>query len=260
MSIHEISIARTAEEVEAASRVRHAVFVEELGALHATARPGGREESDVDAHALHFVARVDGQIVATARVQDETPPLIGPARPLFGLAGEEHYDYTPLREHRIRCVEVARSSVLAPYRRPALIADLWKAVILHAERRGRDHFVTIVQVGYTDSLVDAAIVHARLAQQQLLHPTVRLPARTTAAGPEPPRFPLFTADQRAAPHDAPVPPAFRLFHRFGLRSCGQPVFMPEVGRIGLAMLAGPDTFSATTRQFLARPASWIRVE
>jgi hypothetical protein len=228
---HEIAVAHTRDELEAARRVCHAVFVEELGA---------HEYGEVDA--THLIARVGGAIVGTVRVQDAPS----------GLAGEAYYDYTPLRERGLRFVEVARSSVLAGYRHPAVIADLWKAVVLYGAQRGRDHFVTIVHVGYTDSLADAAIVHARLAQQQLLHPTIRLAARGRAASPEPPRFPL--------PAATALPAAFRLFHRFGLRTCGEPVFMSEIGRVGLAMLAGPDTFPPTAKSFFAAPAPWIRID
>jgi hypothetical protein len=57
-----------------------------------------------------------------------------------------------------------------------------------------------------------------------------------------------------------VPAAFRLFHRFGLRTCSEPVFMPEIGRVGLAMLTGPGTFSAALQRFFAAPAPWIRID
>lgn len=256
---HSVAIARTREDLDGALRVRHQVFVEEIGALHATARGDGREETEVDAHATHFVARVDGAIVGTVRVQPETRALVGPARPLFGMAGEEHYDYSPFRDREIGVVEIARSSVLPSYRRPSVIADLWKAVILHCERRGLDHLVSIVQVGYTDSVSDAMIVHSRLARQALLHPTLALPARSAASGPEPPAYPLFSPSERLAPDAARIPGAFRLFHRFGLRTCSAPVFMPEIGRVGIAMVASPETYPTTTRRFLAEPAPWIQI-
>ncbi len=62
------------------------------------------------------------------------------------------------------------------------------------------------------------------------------------------------------PEEAPLPALFTLFRRFGLRTCGEPVFMPEVGRVGLAMLGGPDTLPQATVRFIETPDPAIRLD
>ena len=254
---YEYRIAASADELEGAFRVRHRVFVEEICA------PGGREDDHiVDARATHVIATLGGQVVGTVRVQGVAPPSPRDDRgapEAIAMAGELHYDYSPLRQGGVRFVEIARSSVLPAHRNATVNANLWKAVVLFARSRAFDHFVSIVQVGYTDSLADAHLVMGALARHGMIHPRYALPARTTAAGPERPRYAILTDAQRAAPETIRVPAAMRLFRRFGMRACGRPVFMPEIERVGLLMLAGPDTFPASALRFFDEPDPSIDV-
>jgi putative hemolysin len=254
-------VARSAEDREGAFRVRHAVFVEEVGALGHTVMTPGMEAADVDRYATHLVAREGGRVIGTVRVLEPTPALVDGRRPLFGMTGEEHYDYTPLRMAGIRFVEVGRSSVLRSHRHPRVISDLWKAAVLFANQRGKDHFIGIVHVNFTDSVDDARMVHAKLARDGAMHPRVELRARSDA--PRPParaEHPILSETERAAPETILLPPLFTLFHRIGLRTCGPPVFMADIRRVGLAMLAGPDTFPPAARRLFATPDPAIRLD
>jgi putative hemolysin len=156
--------------------------------------------------------------------------------------------------------EVSRTTVLREHRGSAVLAKLWKCAYTYARRRGCSNFVALVQVGYTDSLVDATLIHDALLQQGMLHPRYELSMRHAAPAPSSPVCPLFSEAERSAPGRVRLPPVLRLFHRFGLRACGKPVFMPEVGRVGMAMLASPDTFSANTVQFFESPDPSIHLD
>jgi hypothetical protein len=72
--------------------------------------------------------------------------------------------YASVRDAGLHFAEVGRSAVLQAYRNPRVIMDLWKSAVLFANRRGKDHFVGVVHVNFTDSLIDAGIVHAKLAR------------------------------------------------------------------------------------------------
>ena len=63
-----VSVARTDEELSAALRLRHQVFVRELGA-RGTAQ-AGLERDEFDAHCLHLIVRegLRGDVVGTYRV------------------------------------------------------------------------------------------------------------------------------------------------------------------------------------------------
>jgi putative hemolysin len=257
---YEIGIARTERDVEAASRVRHAVFVEEAGALGHLVTTAGIETVDVDRHATHLVARDHGRVIGTVRVQEPTPALADGRRPIFGMAGEEHYDYAPLRDAGLRFVEIGRSAVLRAHRSPRVIADLWKAAVLLANRRGKDHFIGVVHINFTDSLDDARIVHAKLARDGALHPRFDLRSRSKASPPERAEYPILSDAERAAPESVSLPSLFTLFRRIGLRACSAPVFMADTRRVGLGMLAGPDTFPPETKRFFATPDPAIRLD
>ena len=257
---YEIGVARSAHDLESAFRLRHEVFVEECGTLQHLVTSAGIEASEVDRYATHLVAREGGRVIGTVRVQESTPALVDARRPIFGMAGEEHYDYASLHDAGLRFVEVARSAVLQAYRNPRVIMDLWKAAVLFANRRGKDHFVGVVQVNFTDSLIDAGIMHAKLARRGATHPRFSLPARSGARPPERAAHPILSDAERASPETASLPSIFTLFRRIGLRACGAPVFMADTRRVGLAMLAGPDTFPPVTQRFFATPDPAIRID
>jgi putative hemolysin len=257
---YEIVVARSADDLDGAFRVRHAVFVEELGTLQHLVTTAGIEASEVDRHATHLVARENGRVIGTVRVQEPTPALVDARHPIFGMAGEEHYDYAPLRDAALRFVEIARSCVLRAHRNPRVITDLWKAAVLFANRRGNDHFMGVVQVDFTDSLDDARVMHAKLAREGKTHPRFALPARSRARPPEHAAHPILSDAERAAPETASLPTLFTLFRRIGLRACGAPVFMADTRRVGLAMLAGPDTFPPVTQRFFATADPAIRID
>lgn len=251
---YEFVLARSEREKQLAFRLRHEVFVKELGAFRP--EPHEMELDEFDAQATHVLARLGDQIIGTCRV------LSAPARDgsRFATPGQAHYDYESLWRDQIRIVEVSRTSVLPEHRGSAVLGKLWKVAYACAKLRAATHFMAVVQVGCTDSLTDARLVHALLARRGLLHPRYDLPPLATRNGPTSPRCPLFSDAERNGEGGQRLPPVMRLFHRFGLRACGNPVFMPEIGRVGLAMLAGPDTFSAATIEFFESSDPSIRLE
>ncbi|HEY2410580.1 MAG TPA: GNAT family N-acyltransferase [Polyangiaceae bacterium] len=258
MSTHyEFVIAKSAQDKQQAYRLRHEIFVRELGAFTASTREV--EVDEFDARATHILAKCGDQVVGTCRVLPSMPtPSNDGSR--FATPGEAHYDYEPFRRDGLPMVEVSRSSVLPEHRGSAVLGKLWKAAYACAKRLGATHFMSVVHVGHTDSLRDAQLVYALLARRGLLHPRYDLRPRGNESGPSAPRWPLFSDAERSAEDALRLPPVLRLFHRFGLRACGKPVFMPEIGRVGLAMLAGPDTFSAATIMFFEAHDASIKVD
>jgi len=225
--------------------------VKEVGAFE---RSGSELECDVfDAQSTHFLAMFEGRPIGTVRVQGKTPALAARLGTLFGLPGEEHYDYAPFERDGLGIAEVSRSAVLPEHRGSKALANLWKIAHNYGRARGLTHFMSLAHIGHTDSLIDAELVHGVLERSGRLHPRYELCRRNARAGREVPELPLFSEDERRDAENLPLPLAMRLFHRFGLRACGRPVFVPSIGRIGMAMLAGPETFSKSTLAFFAAP-------
>jgi putative hemolysin len=248
--------ATTTAELEAALRLRYAIFVEEIGALRANAER--RDASDVDTRAQHFIALAGDEVVGTVRLElaDVTPGGLGAYR----FAGEAHYDYDALRRDALPLAEVARTAVAPAYRDAHVFARLWKCAYQYAKRHGRLHLLCNVHVGFTDSLADAELVYLALRERSMLHPRYELSTRSREPGPERPEYPLYTPEARLHGGKVPLPASARLFHRYGLRACGRPVFMPEIGRVGMAMLADATTFSRATLDFFESPDPRIVLE
>jgi putative hemolysin len=248
---YEFSVATSVCEREAAFRLRYAVFVKEVGAF--TTAGNAMEVDEFDEFSTHFVATCRGEVVGTVRMQRRTQALARRCGTLFGLPGEAYYDYSPFERDGVNVAEVSRSSVLPEHRGSKVLANLWKIAYGYAREQGATHYMSMVHVGYTDSTVDASIVHASLERSGALHPRYHLPRRRAEVSLPAPTRPLYSAAERQAPASLRPPAVMRLFHRFGLRACGKPVFIPSIGRVGLAMLACPETFSASTLEFFHAP-------
>jgi hypothetical protein len=225
--------------------------VKEVGAFSAAASE--QEVDEFDRDATQFLAKIDGEIVGTIRAQIRRAALAKNSGVGLTLPGEEHYDYAPFERDQVRLVEVSRSTVLAAHRGTRVLANLWKIAYNYARLMGATHYVSMTHVGYTDSLLDAGIVYDLLEENRLLHPRYHLPTKRPATEVPAPNHPLYSDSERSHPKKLKPPPVMRLFHRFGLRACGRPVFVPRIGRVGLAMLACPETFSAGTLEFFHAP-------
>jgi putative hemolysin len=240
----------TEAELDAALALRYAIFVEEIGAFRANAEQ--REASDTDLRAKHFIALDGARVVGTVRLEFADSPS-EPTDPGHRFAGEAHYDYGALRRDGVPLAEVARTAVARPYRDANVFATLWKCAYQYAKRHGRLHLMCCVHVGFTDSLTDAELVYGTLRARAMLHPRYELLPRSRERAPASPAHPLYTPEIRARRAEVPLPASARLFHRYGLRACGPPLFMPEIGRVGMAMLADTTTFSRATLDFFERP-------
>jgi putative hemolysin len=218
-----------------------------------------REIDEFDAYSTHFLAKFRSEIVGTVRMQKKTEALVNGSGKRFGLPGEAHYDYAPFERDQVGLAEVSRSCVLPEHRGSKVLANLWKIAYNYSRAQGLTHFMSMAHVGYTDSLLDAGLVYDLLDADGLHHPRYHLPHRNAETETRPPALPLYSDLERRLPNRLKAPPVMRLFHRFGLRACGRPVFVPSIGRVGMAMLACPETFSKNTLEFFHAPDSSHRL-
>lgn len=129
----EVRLARDADEIEAAQRVRYRVFHEELGAQAHSA--GVQEKIDADRyddvcdHLLVFDTSVEApatdQIVGTYRMlrQDAAEVAGG-----FYSSNEFEFDKLVKRHPQLRFLELGRSCVLPQYRSRRSIELLWQGI------------------------------------------------------------------------------------------------------------------------------------
>lgn len=120
----EVRLARTADEVAAAQRLRYRVFFDEMGARPSPAvQASGRDEDKFDAVCDHLLAFADGAVVGTYRlIRRQAAETVGG----FYSAGE--FDISPLLDYPGNALELGRSCVDARWRSRGAVQFLWQGL------------------------------------------------------------------------------------------------------------------------------------
>ena len=228
-----VSMARSPEEVKEAQRLRHRVFVEEMGAH--TGGASGLERDHFDPFCKHLIVRnrTTGAVVGTYRIL--TPER---ARALGAFMCEREFDLTRLAPLRERLVEVGRACIDVEYRCGSIIMLLWSGLAAYTQARGLSHLFGCVSVGWDERDLDARAVYARLAERYLAPPEHRV-------------FPRTEAPHRDSGGLASIPPLLKGYLRAGAWVCGEPAWDAEFGTSDIPVLLPLDRVeSRYARHFL----------
>lgn len=224
----EVIWARHQDEVRAAQRLRHAVFVGEMGARlspppHA---PAGHDVDVFDDFCEHLLVRTmpsdeqPGEVIGTYRVL--TPAA---ARRAGGFYSDTEFDLTRLRPLRARMAELGRSCVHPDHRSGGVIISLWAALAAFMAANGLDNVVGCASVGMRDGGHSAASLWARLRESHLA--SVEYQVR--------PRLPLPVDDlDQTLPVEPPA--LIKGYLRCGARVLGAPAWDPDFQTADLPML------------------------
>ncbi len=215
------SFARSPEEVKEAQRLRHRVFVEEMGA-QPSASDSRLERDRFDPFCRHLIVRdvLTGHVVGTYRVL--TPER---AAALGSFMCEREFDLARFYSIRGEIAEVGRACIDPRYRRGSTIMLLWSALAAYASSRRYRFLFGCVCVGFGESAVDVSAMFARLASRHLAPEQYRVS----------PREPL---PRGAAPSDAAarLPALLKGYLRAGAWICGEPAWDSEFRTADLPVL------------------------
>jgi len=220
--------ARDEDDVRAAQRLRHRVFVTEMGACPRVppGTPPGHDADVFDPFCEHLLVRAtqgaDGhhEVVGTYRVL--TPEA---ARRAGGYYADTEFDLTRLRALRPRMVELGRACVAPAWRDGAVILALWSAL---ADFLGRNRFDTAIgcaSVSMRDGGHRAASLWAQLDRSH------RAPIEWQVR----PRLPLPVESLRCD-LPAPLPSLIKGYLRCGARLIGAPAWDPDFATADLPLL------------------------
>ena len=233
--------ARDESELRAAQRLRHRVFVQEMGARIAPPRgtPPGHDADLFDAFCEHLlVVAGEGEaaeVVGTYRVL--TPDA---ARRAGGLYTETEFDLTRLRPLRPRLAELGRSCVHPDWRRGSTMLLLWAALADFMTRNALDAMIGCASVPMRDGGHAAADLWRQLAATHLAPVEHRVRAR----------LPL-PVDELGSGRTVDPPPLLAGYLRCGARLLGAPAWDPDFGTADLPlMLSLADLPARYQRQFL----------
>lgn len=162
--------ARDEQDVRDAQRLRHDVFVTEMGARLSppAGTPAGLDVDVFDAHCEHLLVRAPtrddprGVVVGTYRLLTPTA-----ARRIGGCYADTEFDLTRLRPLRERMVELGRSCVHRDWRDGTVILALWNALADFMARNRLDTMLGCASVPMHDGGHAAASLWARLRATHL---------------------------------------------------------------------------------------------
>ena len=211
------------DDVEAAQRLRHAVFAGELGARLDTLRPG-LDADRFDEFCDHLVVREDatGEVVGTYRM---LPPRR--ARAAGALYSDGEFDLTALDPLRPSLVETGRSCVHPAHRAGAVVGLVWAGIARYMLLTGNRWLVGCASVPLADGGALAAGVRERVRTQHLAPPQYRVTPHRPWTG-EP------------AVHRTAMPPLLRGYLRLGAWVCGEPAHDPDFDCADFLVLLGLD--------------------
>ena len=213
------------DQVRAAQRLRHQVFVGEMGArLPSTL--AGHDIDLFDDFCEHLLVSdvASGEVIGTYRVL--TPAQ---AKRVGSTYSDTEFDLTRLRALRERMVELGRSCVHPQHRHGGVIMALWTALGGFMQRNGLDIMVGCASIpmwhnGVVSGDVAASIWH-QLKQTHLA--PIELQVR--------PRLPL-PVEQMDGSLQVEPPALIKGYLRLGAKILGAPAWDPDFNSADLPML------------------------
>jgi putative hemolysin len=224
----QVTWARHLDDVRAAQRLRHQVFVGEMGAqtTPVAGAPAGHDIDLFDEFCEHLIVRTlpgndePGEVVGTYRVL--TPAA---ARRAGSFYSDTEFDLTRLRPLRERMVELGRSCVHQDHRSGTVILALWGALAQFVEQNAMETVIGCASISMRDGGHCAASLWTSLRATHLapvewqVRPRVALPV-----------------DDLNHALDVEPPALIKGYLRMGAKVLGAPAWDPEFNTADLPML------------------------
>ncbi|MGB8166818.1 MAG: GNAT family N-acyltransferase [Chthoniobacteraceae bacterium] len=220
---YRLRLATSAADLDAAQRLRFAVFNLELGEGLVASHVTGRDEDAFDAYCDHLLVEQEasGEIVGTYRLQ--TGQL---AAAQLGYYSEQEFDFAPFESLRCELVELGRACVAREHRHMGVLSLLWRGIANYALERKARYLIGCSSLTSQDHEVGAASYEyfrrgGFLAEDRFL---------TTPT-------PAFRCPMERVATDCPPPPKLlRTYLSMGAKLCGPPAIDREFGTIDFLTL------------------------
>jgi putative hemolysin len=234
-----LGFAHTLEDVRDFQRLRHQVFVEEMGARPALTEPG-IESDRYDNFCQHLLVRDDntGKVVGGYRLlTDEAAARAG------GFYSETEFDLVRLLSVPGRRVEVGRTCVHPDYRNGAVITLLWSGLARFMLMHRYDYLMGCASLPLTQGIDPVHQLWKSLSQTHLAPPEQRVF----------PLMPLPSSEDVPAPAAAELPPLLKGYLRLGAQICAEPAWDPVFNVADVFLLLSLDRLNARyARHFIRR--------
>jgi len=215
-------LATTAEDIQAAQRLRFEVFNVELQEGLSESWRTQRDSDRFDATCDHLIIEhiATGKVVGTYRLQTGTN-----AAAANGYYSEQEFDFTPFEPFRAEMVELGRACVHQDHRRGNVLDLLWRGIAAYTRERKARFLLGCSSLTSQDPALGHAM-YARLAPEYLA----------------PEQFRTVPLPAYALPHAEPLavcprpPRLLRTYLSVGSKICGPPALDREFGTIDFLTL------------------------
>src|SRR5213596_2530769 len=217
-----VRLARSADEVRAAQRLRFDVFNLELNEGLAESHFTGLDADAFDEVCDHLIVEKvsTGEIVGTYRLQTGQRAATN-----IGYYSEREFDFLPYEPLRKETIELGRACVHADHRNFNLLHLLWRGIALYARQRNARFLVGCSSLTSQDPMEGVAMYEqlrgkhlARPKWRTVPHPAFRVDVDLVSASCTPP------------------PNLMRAYLSIGAKICGPPAMDREFGTIDFLTL------------------------
>ena len=239
---YSVALARSAEEVLEAQRLRYRVFVEELGA-HVQSRTPGHDIDLYDPFCEHLIVREShaDRIVGTYRILSPTA-----SRRVGSYYSESEFYINRLQNLRSRMVEVGRSCIDPDYRSGAVITLLWAGLAEYMVRNNYEYLMGCASIGMADGGHNAANLFKQIDPAHMAPAEYRV-------------FPQHGLPFERLAHNQPalVPPLIKGYLRAGAWICGEPAWDPDFNTADLLLLLPMSRMNSRYLRHFVKPAESV---
>ncbi|MEW6728244.1 MAG: GNAT family N-acetyltransferase [Pseudomonadota bacterium] len=236
-----VQLAAHADDIQRSQRLRHQVFVEEMGCKAQVENGLEFDRYDPFCHHLLVIDQDSDTVVASTRILTDTQ-----ARAAGGFYSANEFDMDMIHHLPGRVMEIGRTCVHPEHRNGATIGMLWQGLARFMEIHHIGHLFGCASIPMHDGGLVARQIMDELREKHLSPEDQRVV----------PRLPLPRIDAAVqADGKVRMPPLLKAYMRLGAQICGEPCWDPEFGCADIFILLDVDRLQARYhRHFVLRQA------
>lgn len=234
-----VRFADSLEDLRAAQRLRHRVFVEEMGARLPLTEPG-IESDRFDQYCQHLLVWDEDtdQAVGCYRILTDRQAVRA-----GGYYAQSEFDLSRVLAAPGRLVEVGRTCIHPDFRNGAVLGLLWSGLARFMLTHRYDYLMGCASIPLTGGVQQVGPIWHALVASHLSPPEWRVFPKT----------PFAALPEAATGTPAELPPLIKGYLRLGAQVCGEPAWDPVFNVADLFLLLSFDHLSTRyARHFVHR--------
>lgn len=246
---YRLRLAQSADDREAACRLRFRVFNIELGEGLERSYETGIDTDHFDVFCEHLLVedKTDGRVVGTYRMQAGSTAGLN-----LGYYSAQEFEFAPYEPLRRDILELGRASIDREHRTPEVLTLLWRGIAQYAHDMGLRYLIGCSSLNSKDpaegSLMYRELEKYRVSPEFETVPTPPYECPTEQAG----RDAQISPDPHNLSTPTKVPKLLKTYLTIGARICAPPAWDREFGTIDFLTLLDLKMLSPAARnRFLA---------